>query len=103
MIGEILLCEKASKGYSGQRQQHMKGTVIFCKVGRHDLGDLLWEDKVSEGCEGLGWGVRLRLDCRGQILVSCKQHLNIWLLFCRHWEWRGSWRGGVTPSGLWLE
>lgn len=52
MIGEILLCEKASKGYSGQRQQHTKGTVIFCKVGRHDLGDLLWEDKVSEGCEG---------------------------------------------------
>lgn len=30
--------------------------------------------------------MRLRLDGQGQILVSCKQHLNIWLLFCRHWE-----------------
>lgn len=37
---------------SRDNKQHIKGTDIFHKVGRHDRGGLLWVDKVSEGCEG---------------------------------------------------
>ena len=70
---------------SRDNKQHIKGTDIFHKVGRHDRGGLLWVDKVSDGCEGLGLGMKLRLDDQGSILVSCEQHLNIWLLFFRHW------------------
>ena len=29
--------------------------------------------------------MKLKLDGQGQILISCEQHSNIWLLFFRHW------------------
>ena len=70
---------------SRHNKQHIKDTDIFHKVGRHDRGGLLWVDKVSEGCEGKGGGVKLKLDGQGQILISCEPHSNIWLLFFRHW------------------
>lgn len=52
IISKIIPCEKARERYSGQRQQHTESTGVFCKVARCALRGLLWEDRVSEVCEG---------------------------------------------------
>lgn len=96
VISKLLPCEKAREGYSWQRQQHIKGSGIFCKVERGTRGGLLGLSGISERGEGWasGQGVGLSLDGHSQILVSHRQHLNTQILFYRHW--------GVK-RGLWAE
>lgn len=76
-------------------KQHTKSTGVFCKVARCAVLLEVYCGKTGSqrGVKG-GLGLRLSLDGQGQILVSSRQHLNFWILFCGRWGVEGVFEQG---------